>query len=191
MNDPSGDVTRLLSRASEGDTDALNELLPHVYNELKNLAASCMRGERRDHTLQATALVHEAYMKLVDLSRIQWKDRRHFFVIAATAMRRILVNHGKGKRRLKRGGGWRKEALDEALLVGSQPNPDIIALDEALTRLAAISERRAQVVDLRYFTGLSVEETAEILEVSAATVKQDWALAKAWLLREMARGDEE
>lgn len=189
MTNAPHEVTRLLSQASRGDPGALNELLPYVYEELKRLAASCLRAERSDHTLQATALVHEAYLKLVDLTRIQWQDRRHFFVVAAMAMRRILVNHGKSRRRVKRGGGWQREALDEALVVGAAANPDIVDLDEALTRLSQISERRGRVVELRYFAGLGVEETAELLEVSPATVKQDWALAKAWLLREMSGGE--
>lgn len=189
MRDTAHEVTRLLSQASLGNAAALNELLPYVYEELKRLASSCLRAERSDHTLQATALVHEAYLKLVDLTRIQWQDRRHFFVVAAMAMRRILVNHGKSRRRLKRGGGWQRESLDEALVVGVESNTDIVELDEALTRLSAVSERRGRVVELRYFAGLGVEETAEILEVSPATVKQDWSLAKAWLLREMTGGE--
>ncbi len=165
----------------------MTPLLSHVYEELKQLARRFMSGERSDHTLDPTALVHEAYLKIVDLDSIEWQDRAHFYVVAATAMRRILVQHGRSHGRQKRGGGWRRRPLDAESKVSDSADPsDIVALDDALTKLAKTSERRARVVELRYFAGLEHEEVARVLSVSLSTVKQDWHLAKAWLLREMS-----
>lgn len=183
-----GEITQLLRSSREGDAEAYDSLMPLVYAELRRLAAHFMQGERRDHTLQPTALVNEAYLKLAGLDRVDWQDRAHFFTVAATAMRRILVSHGRSVRRKKRGGDWQRTPLDEAHRIDVPLDPtDLVALDEALEKLAQQGERRAKVVELRYFAGLSIEETAEVLGLSPATVKQDWTLAKAWLLREMSR----
>jgi RNA polymerase sigma-70 factor, ECF subfamily len=184
---PGQDVTTLLASWTEGDEEALNRLLPLVEQELRRLARQQMQGERPGHMLQATALVNEAYLKLIDIQRMRWQNRAHFFAVAARLMRRILVDAARSQQYQKRGGGARHVALDEALLVSPQPPEQLVALDDALKALAAIAERKSRVVELRYFGGLSVEETAEVLKVSAETVMRDWKFAKTWLLRELSR----
>lgn len=179
------DVTGLLVAWGAGDETALNQLLPIVHGELRRLARHLMRGERGSHTLQTTAVVNEAYLRLVDLSRVRWQDRTHFFAMSARLMRRILVDHARSRNYLKRGGTLRRVPLDEALNVADERGADFVALDDALDALAAVDPRKSQVVELRFFGGLSVEETAEALKVSAETVMRDWRLAKAWLLREL------
>lgn len=186
---PSLELTRLLDAVSEGNRSAVDQLLPVIYHELRALAQRRLAAERADHTLQATALVHEAYMKLIDQREVRWQNRAHFFGVAALAMRRILVNHAKSKGRIKRGGSGRKIELTDAAAVTAEPDLDIIALDEAMKRLALVDERAARVVELRFFGGMNVEETAEALGIAPATVKRDWTIARAWLLREIQKGD--
>ena len=169
-----------------GDADALRHLTPLVYDELHRLADRYMRGERPGHSLQTTALVNEAYIKLVDSSRVQWQNRAHFFAIAAQLMRRILVDFARRRRYQKRGGDWQTVTLAE-IDVASNVNADLMAVDEALEELAKLDHRKAQVVELRFFGGLSLEETAEALKVSTDTVGRDWRAAKAWLTRELQR----
>ena len=179
--------TRLLLDWSDGDEAARDEMLPLVYEELRRLARQCMRGERAGHTLQTTALVNEAYLRLVDMRQVSWRDRAHFFALASRVIRHVLVDAARSRRSLKRGADACPEAIDEDLLISENPPADIIALDDALRALSAIDERKNQVVELRFFGGLTVEETAEVLGVSAETVKRDWKLAKAWLRRELRR----
>ena len=159
--------------------------MPAVHEELRRLAHRQMRRERQGHTLQTTALVNEAYMRLIDLSRVRWQDRAHFFAMSARLMRRILVDHARARNYQKRGGGGANVALDEALMVSTERGADLIALDEALEALAKVDARKSQVVEMRFFGGLSVDETAEALHVSGETVMRDWRLAKVWLLREI------
>lgn len=185
---PSAGVTQLLLDWSRGDEKALETLTPLVYDELRRLAGSYMRRERPDHTLQSTALVHEAYVRLVD-QRVEWKSRSHFFGIAAQMMRRILVDHAKQHKSAKRGSGIRPVTLDEPLQVARQPSMDMVALDDALSALTAIDPQRARIVELRFFGGLSNEEVAEVLAISTATVQRQWAGARAWLYQEMNRSD--
>jgi RNA polymerase sigma factor (TIGR02999 family) len=187
LSNSRSEVTELLQQWCRGREDALDRLLPEIYAELRQLAASCLRRERRDHSLTPTALVHEAYLKLVDQRAVQWQNRAHFFGIAAQAMRRILVDHARARAADKRGSGQRLVSLDEALIVGATPDFDLLALDEALTRLAAIDPQQSRVVELRFFGGLTMEETAEALRISPATVGREWTLAKAWLYAELAR----
>ena len=175
------EVTRLLIRLTDGDGDVLGELLPLVYDELRRLAAGYLRRERPGHTLQPTALVHEAYLRMVDQSQVRWQNRAHFLGVAAQMMRRILVDHARGQRAEKRGGEIQKLSLDENIDVSGERAADLVALDEALERLAEFDPQKARVVELRFFGGLSVEETAEVLGVSAPTVKRQWRMAKAWL----------
>ena len=180
-------ITRLLQGATAGDREALDALLPAVYEELRGLARSHMGRERIGHTLGATALVHEAYLKLVDQDRIEWRDRGHFFGVASTAMRRILVNHALARRAEKRGGDADRVPLELAPEIAGPSRPEeILALDEALRRLEGTDERAARVIECRFFGGLGIEETAEALGVSPTTVKRDWVLAKTWLKRELA-----
>jgi RNA polymerase sigma-70 factor (ECF subfamily) len=181
----SHDVTRLLRAWSDGDKAALDQLVPLVEPELRRLARACMGRERKDHTLQATALVNEAFLRFTGASQIRWQDRAHFMGIAARLMRRVLVDHARTRGYQKRGGGAERVILDEARLVAAQPPPDILELDRALKAFATVDRRRSQVVELRFFGGLTVEDTAEVLDVSAETVKRDWRLAKLWLLREL------
>lgn len=181
------EVSRLLRAWSDGDRSALDRLTPIVYEELRRLARHHMRGERAGHSLQTTALVNEAYMRLVDYRRMQWQDRAHFFAVSAQLMRRILVEHAR-RHNLKRGAGVQHVTLDEVATVGSDRTADLIALDDAMGALAQIDPRKAQVVELRFFGGLSVAETAEVLKVSSVTVMRDWNTAKAWLYREMTGG---
>ncbi|MCZ6837437.1 MAG: sigma-70 family RNA polymerase sigma factor [Planctomycetota bacterium] len=185
MDSSSSDVTRLLMIASEGDEEALNQVLPLVYDQLHALADGYLRQEQAGHTLQPTALVNEAYLKLIDQKRTQWESRNHFLAVAAISMRRILVNHAKHKKRLKRGGDRKRQALSDSIVLGQEPDIDLIALDEALHGLAKIDARKVRIVEMRFFVGLTVEQTAEALDVSQATIKRDWEFAKTWLLREI------
>ena len=182
------DVTRLLRAWSQGDEDALQKLIPVVYQELRRLAHRYMNRERADHTLETTALVHEAYQRLIDTPQVGWQDRTHFLAVCAQLMRRILVDHARFRRYLKRGGGIRLVPLDEALVAARDRGRDLVALDEALTALAAIDSRKSRVVELRFFGGLTMDETAAVLHVSPDTVLRDWKLAKVWLLHELAGG---
>lgn len=180
-------ITQMLGELSDGKKEAWDNLLPLVYDELHRQAARCLRKERQGHTLQTTALINEAYLKLIDQRTVNWQNRAHFFGIAAQAMRRILVDYARRRHRAKRGGIGEDLPLEEAALVESEEKSvDLVALDEALTRLAEFDERQAQIVELRYFSGLSIEETAEVLRISPATVKSDWNVAKAWLRHEIA-----
>ena len=181
------DVAVLLRAWSGGDSRALDQLTPIVYDELRRLARHYLRRERRDHSLQTTALVHEAYLRLVDHTRMEWQDRAHFFAVSAQVMRRILVDHAR-RRNVKRGQGLRRVSLDEATMIGGERPTDLAALDDALTALAERDPRKAQVVEMRFFGGLSVEESAEVLGVSPVTVMRDWRTAKAWLYRELSSG---
>jgi RNA polymerase sigma factor (TIGR02999 family) len=174
------DVSKLLARWANQDPDARERLLPIVYEELRRLAHHYMRGERQTHTLQTTALVNEMYLRLVGIDSLQWRDRAHFFAMAATLMRRVLVDHARQRGREKRGGGVNVTSLDEHA-VAAQAGVDVVALNEALDRLAEVDPQQAKVVELRFFAGLSIEETAEALGVSPATVKRDWATARLWL----------
>lgn len=176
------DVTELLIQLSEGNENAVNEVFPLIYDELKKLANNYLRNERGNHTLQPTALVHEAYMKLVDHTRMNWQNRAHFIGMAATMMRQILIDHARKHRASKRGGEAENLSLEESIvIVSDEKSIDLIALDEALKDLAKFDEFKSRLVELRYFGGLSVEETAEVLDVSEITVKRHWRLAKAWL----------
>jgi RNA polymerase sigma factor (TIGR02999 family) len=185
MPEPSSAVTRWLVAWSGGDQSALQRLVPVVHAELRRLARREMRRERPGHTLQTTALVNEAYLRLVDMSGVTWNDRAHFFAMSARLMRRILVDHARSRRYQKRGGGATPQPFDEGLAVVDEPGTDLVALDEALQSLAQLDARKSQVVELRFFGGLSVEETAHALNVSPSTVMRDWRLARAWLLREL------
>jgi len=179
-------VTELLLALGRGDRSALDELVPIVHQELRRLARLQLRGERINHTLQTTALVNEAFIRLVDLRRIRWQDRAHFLSLSARLMRRILVDHARSRNYQKRGGGAVNVALDETLVGSAERGADLVALDDALEELAREDPRKSQVVELRFFGGLSVEETAEALKVSPETVLRDWRLAKVWLLREVS-----
>lgn len=181
------EITELLLAWSEGEQEALQRLMPLVYGELHRLAHHYMGGERACHTLQSTALVNEAYLRLVESSRVRWQNRAHFFAISAQLMRRILVDFARSRQYAKRGGNAPVLSLDEVPIVGEEC-ADLAALDDAMSALAAIDPRKSQVVELRFFGGLSVEETAEVLKVSPETVMRDWRLAKVWLRRELSRG---
>jgi RNA polymerase sigma factor (TIGR02999 family) len=191
MNPPASktaEITQMLRECSSGKTAAWNDLLPVVYDELHRQAARYMRRERPGHTLQTTALIHEAYLKLIDQRNVNWESRTHFFAIAAQAMRRILVDYAKTAHRKKRGGNDIKLPLDEAMPIASEERSvDLIALDEALEKLAERDQQQARIVELRYFSGLTLEETAEALHISRATVAGDWSMAKVWLYRELNR----
>ena len=182
------DVSKLLRAWRGGDETALNELMPRVHQELHRLAHLYMRRERVGHTLQTTALVNEAYVRLIDAKKVDWRDRAHFFAISSNLMRRILVDFARKRGYQKRGGKVRKVVLDQELLVSPEQDGDIQKLDETLTALSDFDPRKAKVVEMRFFGGLSVEETAEVLKVSTDTVKRDWRLAKVWLLNEMQSG---
>lgn len=186
---PREDVTRMLVDWSGGDTDAPSRLMPLVYEELRQLARGYLQRERADHTLQATGLVHEAYLRMVDQSTTSWQNRAHFFGVAAQVMRRILVDYARSHRAEKRGGGWDKLVFEEALAPAVERSVDLIALDDALQDLLALDPRQSQIVELRYFGGLTTEEVAEVLDVSPRTVKREWRIAKAWLRRELFEGD--
>jgi RNA polymerase sigma-70 factor (ECF subfamily) len=181
-------VTELLLKWGQGDEGALERLIPLVHHELHKIARRCMADERAGHSFQATALVNEAYLRLVDANDVAWHDRAHFLAVAARMMRRILVDHARTRVAQKRGGGAAQVTFDEALVVSNEPREDFVALDDALDALATFDERKSRVIELRFFGGLSVEETASVLKVSPATVMGDWRIAKAWLQREM-RGD--
>ena len=185
---PVQDLSSLLRGWSSGDESALDKLMPAVYAELHRIAHRYMVRERAGHTLQTTALVNEAYLRLIDAKKVSWQDRAHFFAIAATTMRRILVDFARSRGYKKRGGSVRKVTLDDAVVASPQPDMDLERMDDALNALAEIDPRKARVVELRFFGGLSVEETAEVLKVSAITVMRDWNMAKLWLLKEMKRG---
>jgi RNA polymerase sigma factor (TIGR02999 family) len=183
---PAPDVTRLLLSWSDGNRSALQELMPLVYGELRRLAASHFRRERPGHTLQSTAVVHEAFLRLVNQRDVRWQSRAHFYGIAAQMIRRILLDYARSHHAGKRGAGAVKLQLDEALAVPLADNVEIEALNEALDRLEALDERQARIVELRYFSGLSIEETAEVMQLSPATIKREWNSARAWLFREMS-----
>ena len=184
---PGGEVSGLLRAWGGGDRGALDRLTPIVYDELHRLARRYMRGERPGHSLQTSALVNEAYMRLVDYKGMQWQNRAHFFAVSAQLMRRILVEHAR-RHNLKRGGGVQHVSLEDTAIVGGDPAGDLIALDDAMVALARLDPRKVQVVEMRFFGGLSVEETAEVLNVSSVTVMRDWSTAKAWLYRELTGG---
>jgi RNA polymerase sigma factor (TIGR02999 family) len=177
----------LLARLKSGDREALDRLMPIVHDELRRLARAHMRRERSEHTLQATALAHEAYMRMVDLDRIDWRDRAHFFAVAAGVMRRILIDHARRRKAQRRGGGARHVPLEEGLLLADDRPEELLALDEALERLAAVDPRQARIVELRFFGGLGVEEAAAVMDISPRTVKREWAVARAWLRAELGR----
>ncbi|CAN5825313.1 sigma-70 family RNA polymerase sigma factor [soil metagenome] len=185
----SQNITRMLKDwSSQGNRDALDKLLPFVYDELHRQASRYLRKERGDHTLQTTALIHEAYMKLIDQNEVEWQNRAHFFAIAAQTMRRILVDYARTRKREKRGGDDVKLQLDDAINISAKEKSiDLVALDEALNRLAEFDERQARVVELKYFSGMTEEETAEVLDISPATVRRDWNMAKAWLYGQLSR----
>jgi RNA polymerase sigma-70 factor (ECF subfamily) len=179
------DVTALLGQLAKGDDAAASKLIPIVYDELRRLAAGYMRRERPDHTLQPTALVHEAYVKLTEQRVTDWRGRAHFFGIAAQIMRRILIDHARGHLRDKRGGGMIPVPLDEAVVFSPEQSSELVRLDASLERLAKLDPRQSRIVELRFFGGLTVEQTAELLGISAKTVKRDWSMAKAWLHGDM------
>ena len=181
------DISALLRAWSDGDQSALERLTPIVYDELHRLARRYMKRERPGHSLQTTALVNEAYMRLVDYERMHWQNRAHFFAVSAQAMRRILVEYAR-RHNLKRGGGVQHVSLEEAAVVGGGQDADLVALDNAMNELERIDPRKVQVVEMRFFGGLNVEETAEVLKVSPVTVKRDWRAARAWLYRELTGG---
>ncbi len=183
----SQEVTHLLLAWRKGDKKALDKLVPVVYEELRRLARGYMRGERKGHTLQTTALVNEAYIRLLDCSRVNWQDRTHFLALSAQLMRRVLVDYARSRRYLKRGAAAEKVSLEEDRIAPPGYNPDLTELDDALHALAAVDARKSQVVELRFFGGLTEEETAEVLGVSPDTVLRDWKLAKSWLAREIKK----
>jgi RNA polymerase sigma factor (TIGR02999 family) len=180
-------ITQLLLEAKGGDRGALDQLMPVVYNELRRLAESYLRRERPDHTLQATALVNEAYLRLIDQKTVNWQNRAQFFGLAAKMMRRILVNHAEAHHAAKRGGHAQKLSLDEALSFFESAQVDLLALNTALNRLSTLDERQSEIIELRFFGGLTIEEIAEMLQISPATVKREWNMAKAWLKREISK----
>ena len=184
---PANDVTQLLKRYGNGDQEALAELIPQVYDELRRLASSYLRGERVDHTLQTTALVHEAYLRLVDQKQVEWNNRNHFFGVAAQMMRRILVDHARKHVSLKRGGSFARISLEQAAVFSRERPRELIAVDELLTRLASLDPQGSRIVELRFFAGLSLEETAEVTGLSTAKVRREWTAAKAWFTREMGK----
>jgi RNA polymerase sigma factor (TIGR02999 family) len=187
MSESSGDITALLGQWQGGSQSALDQLTPLVYRELRRLAQSYLRRERPGHTLQGTALVHEAYLRLVDQRQVQWRDRSHFFALSAELIRRILVDHARSKMAEKRGGDQVKLSLEEGMDAPVPGDLDLIALDDALQVLARTDFQQSRIIELRYFAGLSIEETADVLHISPATVKRDWVIAKAFLKREMLR----
>lgn len=181
-------ITQLLKKWSEGNQEVLDKLMPLVYEELRRQASRYLRRERANHTLQTTALIHEAYLKLIDQNQVEWQNRTHFFAIASQAMRRILVDYARERNRDKRGGAAENLPIEEAAFVVSPgKNVDLVALDEALNRLAEFDERQARVVELRYFSGLSIDETAAVLGISNVTVRRDWNMAKAWLHQQISK----
>jgi len=183
----SGQVTELLARWNQGEAAAREALVPLVYEELRRVATRCLASQNQDHTLQCTALVHEAYLRLVGRESVHWKDRVHFFAVASRLMRGILVDHARMHQAAKRGGNAVTVLLDESLATPKQRELNVIALDYALTSLAALDDRQSQIVELRFFGGLSIEDTSHVLGISPATVKREWATARLWLLRQMSR----
>ena len=190
MNESTHDVTRLLQAWRRGDSAALDRLVPLVYEELHRLAHCYMAREWANNTLQTTALIHEAYLRLVDANEIEWRNRVHFFAISANVMRRVLVEFARSRGSQKRGGGVRKNSLEETAILAAEPDEDLVALDTALTALAAIDPRKAKVVELRFFGGFTEQETAEALGISSDTVLRDWKSAKLWLYRDLRSGEE-
>lgn len=187
-DDGSNKISGLLRAWSDGNGKALDELMPLVYDELHRQAHRFLRRERQGHTLQTTALINEAYLNLIKQNRVTWQNREHFFAISANLMRRILINYANARHRKKRGGENENLELDESILIATESKDlDLIALDEALTRLAAIDEQQANIVELRYFGGLTIEETSEVLGIAPATIKRDWKMTKAWLYRELSK----
>ena len=187
MADDGGEVTRLLRQLRSGDEDAAGKLISAVYGELRQVAGRAMRGERPGHTLQPTALVHEAFLKLAGGAGVEWRDRAHFFGVAARVMREILVDYARQRGAAKRGNGARI-TLDDSLLISEDRLGDVVAIDEVVRRLEALDARQGHIVELRFFGGLSVEEVAEVMQISTPTVKREWQSAKAWLHRELTRG---
>lgn len=190
MGEPEeADVTALLHRWQDGDRAALDSLIERVHHELRRVASRLMRAERGDHILQTTALIDEAYLRLVDQQRANWRNRAHFFAVCAQIMRRILVDYARSRGYAKRGGAAWHVSLDDVAVASPEPSPDIVALDEALSRLAQEDPRKARVVELRYFAGLTVEEISGLLGIAPATIMRDWSFARAWLRRAMEHGD--
>jgi RNA polymerase sigma factor (TIGR02999 family) len=187
MDERSAQLTDVLRAWTQGDESALGKAIELAYPELREIARRYLRMERSEHTIQATALVHEAYLRLIDVQNLTWQDRAHFFAVAASIMRRILVDHARARGRAKRGGGMRQVDLDAALMVTTESDPELVRLDEALEDLATFDSRKARVVELRYFGGLTSQEAAAVLRVSPQTINRDWSLAKAWLIHEMRR----
>ena len=183
-------VTELLARWSNGDVSARDALVPLVYDELRRIARRCLAGQRSDHTLQPTALVHEAYLRLARRDSLDWRDRVHFFAMAAQMMRQILVDHARKQAAAKRGGNANTLVIDEALVASKESNLDVLALDAAMTKLASLDPRQCQIVELRFFGGLSIEETAQVVNISPATTKREWATARLWLHQAMSHGAE-
>ena len=184
----SHDITALLVAWSQGDEAALESLIPLVDQELRRIARRYLEGEETGHSLETTALVNEAYVRLIDTRQVDWQDRAHFLAVCARIMRRILVDHARARHTAKRGGGLRSVSLDEALVVSPERTSDLVAIDDALSELSKMDPRRGQVVELRFFGGLTVEETATALAISPATVMRDWTVARLWLMRELTRG---
>jgi len=182
------EVTLMLVKASEGNAEAISSLLPLVYDELREMAVKFMQIERQGHTLRATALVHEAYLRLIDQKQVKWQNRAHFFGVAAQAMRRVLVDYARKHTAQKRGGGMRKVSLDETPIMSEEKTEELLALDEALNRLKVLDERQSRIVELRFFGGLNIDETAHVLQISPASVKRDWSMAKAWLYQQVQQG---
>jgi RNA polymerase sigma factor (TIGR02999 family) len=180
-----GEVTNLLLELKRGNKEAEGLLIPLVYKELRRIAARYLRRESPGHSLQATALVHEAYIRLIDIREVDWQSRSHFFAVSATLMRRILVDHARANQARKRGNGWDAVSLNEAILPSPERAPEILALDEALNKLASFDERQSKIVELRFFAGMSEDEAGNVLGISARTVKRDWRIAKAWLFKEL------
>ena len=187
MTSVSKDVTLLLGELRSGNEDAVAKLVPLLYDELRRMAASYLRRERPYHTLQPTAVVHEAYLRLVDQKAVHWQNRQHFFGVAAQVMRRVLVDYARSHKANKRGGAVPKVSLEEAIVASKERGAELLALDEALTRLASIDLQQGRIIELRFFGGLTLEETARVLGISLATVKRDWNMAKAWLAREVRK----
>jgi RNA polymerase sigma factor (TIGR02999 family) len=185
VQQPSSEVTGLLRAWSRGDEDALARIIKLVYPELRDIARKCLSRERANHTIQATALVHEAYLRLVDVKKVEWQDRAHFLAVGARVMRRVLVDYARARDCAKREGSAQHAALNDVLYVSTEPDPMVIHLHDALERLAEFDSRKAQVVEMRYFGGLTAEEIATVLHISPQSVNRDWSLAKAWLVREM------
>jgi RNA polymerase sigma-70 factor (ECF subfamily) len=181
-------VTQLLLEISDGKRNAVEELLPLIYDELRRLAGGYLRRERASHTLEATAVVHEAYMRMVDQTRVQWQNRAHFFGVAASLMRRILVDHARNHGAQKRGGGAEKISLEDGLVASAERSSELVAVDDALETLAQVDPLKSRIVELRFFGGLSIEETAEVLNSSPATVNRQWRMAKAWLYGQLNNG---